>query len=366
MESLSDELNSSSLPSFEFNSASLIQHTDDPSLSPELALQEFQSSVSPLNILNSPSPDVPLLSPVQNFEEDPDRLLSLLNLEEPLTFEELKPPGNLFDGHFNQLLETDFQPQVQNIDKQNSVNWAANESNRVPNQLLAIAHATPLGNDEVECPTEITPIPRVLQPTNISLPSLNLSAIISPRHAFPSKLSQPFPFPLSAKNISKRRYYGSASSSRYCHICGRGTSSPGAAKCSNSRNGTCRKIVCEKCMLIHDPLNANVHDRNQYTWVCTHCRMKCPASARCHQYARNNMKRRLRNQAKAPNGIKKQSHENSKVWASKIMPTAACDHNGIKTEVERMNDTDVGKNVSRRIECNMVDLFFASMEKPIL
>lgn len=92
----------------------------------------------------------------------------------------------------------------------------------------------------------------------------------------------------------KLRYSEGASASHYCHICGRASNTAQLAACANVRIGLCRKTLCEKCLLVHQGELFHWAKMKGSTWTCTHCRGVCPQRARCHQYQRNNMRRRLK------------------------------------------------------------------------
>lgn len=93
----------------------------------------------------------------------------------------------------------------------------------------------------------------------------------------------------------KLRYSEGASASHYCHICGRASNTAQLAACANVRIGLCRKTLCEKCLLVHQRELFEWAKEKDTSWTCTHCRGVCPKRARCHQYQRNNMRRRLKN-----------------------------------------------------------------------
>ena len=80
--------------------------------------------------------------------------------------------------------------------------------------------------------------------------------------------------------------------SRFCHICTRITKKLNVVVCSNIETGTCRKVICEKC------LTENGFDFSEASegpeWICTHCRFICPTRAQCSTYNRINGERRHR------------------------------------------------------------------------
>lgn len=99
-------------------------------------------------------------------------------------------------------------------------------------------------------------------------------------------------------NQPRLRYSKGAAPSKYCHVCGRSADTVTVAHCANTRLGLCRKVLCDKCLIIHQTGSANWARENNTSWTCTHCRGVCPYRARCHQYTRNNMRRRVKNDEK--------------------------------------------------------------------
>lgn len=93
------------------------------------------------------------------------------------------------------------------------------------------------------------------------------------------------------QKASKTRYSKGAAPSHYCHICGR-NSRIEFAKCYNLNLGLCRKVICEKCLILYEPDSRDHALDPNSDWNCTHCREKCPERARCKQYTQNNQKRR--------------------------------------------------------------------------
>lgn len=93
---------------------------------------------------------------------------------------------------------------------------------------------------------------------------------------------------------AKLRYSKGAAPSKYCHVCGRSAKTVSVALCGNNRLGLCRKVVCDKCLLMHQRDSWELAKREGGGWICMHCRNQCPERARCHQYQRNNLKRRMR------------------------------------------------------------------------
>ncbi|CDF32941.1 unnamed protein product [Chondrus crispus] len=101
-----------------------------------------------------------------------------------------------------------------------------------------------------------------------------------------------------AATKSKNRYSKGASASNYCHVCGR-NSRIEFAVCANTKVGLCRKVVCDKCLLLYERESFEISKDPRVKWKCTHCRNCCPPRARCKQYTRNNHRRRARKAAAA-------------------------------------------------------------------
>ncbi|CDF39613.1 unnamed protein product [Chondrus crispus] len=101
-----------------------------------------------------------------------------------------------------------------------------------------------------------------------------------------------------AATKSKNRYSKGASASNYCHVCGR-NSRIEFAVCANTKVGLCRKVVCDKCLLLYERESFVTSKDPRVKWKCTHCRNCCPPRARCKQYTRNNHRRRARKAAAA-------------------------------------------------------------------
>lgn len=99
---------------------------------------------------------------------------------------------------------------------------------------------------------------------------------------------------------AKLRYSKGAAPSKYCHVCGRSAKTVSVALCGNNRLGLCRKVVCDKCLLMHQRDSWDVAKTPGSNWICMHCRARCPERARCHQYQRNNLKRRMRGALSPP------------------------------------------------------------------
>lgn len=92
----------------------------------------------------------------------------------------------------------------------------------------------------------------------------------------------------------KLRYSKGASASKYCHICGRNSKTVPVSQCANVRLGLCRKVVCEKCLIVYRAEIGPGLPQPNKPWNCTHCTGHCPRRARCHQYTKNNLRRRMK------------------------------------------------------------------------
>lgn len=97
---------------------------------------------------------------------------------------------------------------------------------------------------------------------------------------------------------ARQRYSDGARPSKYCHVCGRCSSSVGMLACFFSQKNLCRKVVCHICVNKYDREFTLSTQQTGQPWSCTHCRGMCPKRARCVQYYRNNQKRRMRNLAR--------------------------------------------------------------------
>ena len=96
-------------------------------------------------------------------------------------------------------------------------------------------------------------------------------------------------------STQKLRFTKGAKPAKYCHVCGRHERSVDVVRCGNISVGLCRKIICEKCLLLHDSCDIDIARDQGSEWSCFHCRGVCPSKARCHQYTRNNERRREKN-----------------------------------------------------------------------
>lgn len=99
---------------------------------------------------------------------------------------------------------------------------------------------------------------------------------------------------VNSQKPTRLRYSKGAAPSKYCHVCGRSAKTVSVALCGNNKLGLCRKVVCDKCLIVHHWGDFKSAKEDQSQWTCTHCRGECPPRARCHQYQRNNLKRRMK------------------------------------------------------------------------
>mmetsp|Transcript_12184 Transcript_12184/g.12263 ORF Transcript_12184/g.12263 Transcript_12184/m.12263 type:complete len:196 (-) Transcript_12184:280-867(-) len=80
----------------------------------------------------------------------------------------------------------------------------------------------------------------------------------------------------------------------FCHICGRRNGPQMTLKtCGNFKTGSCRKVVCERCIESYNLMSGSeiVDEITNVVWKCPHCVDSCPARARCHSYKISNQKR---------------------------------------------------------------------------
>lgn len=120
---------------------------------------------------------------------------------------------------------------------------------------------------------------------------------------------------MAAQRPARLRYSKGAAPSKYCHVCGRSAKTVSVALCGNNKLGLCRKVVCDKCLIMHHFGDYRTAKNPDSSWVCTHCRGDCPPRARCHQYQRNNMRRRNRNQLGSNNARMMDDESSSRMRA---------------------------------------------------
>lgn len=80
--------------------------------------------------------------------------------------------------------------------------------------------------------------------------------------------------------------------SNHCHVCVRVAARFGFVTCGNNSNGSCRKVVCKFCFVLHG-WDWNVA-KTDASWVCPHCRGECGERASCVSYTKTNKKRILK------------------------------------------------------------------------
>lgn len=92
--------------------------------------------------------------------------------------------------------------------------------------------------------------------------------------------------------------------SRFCHICSRKPNSVRVAVCPKIKDGTCRKVICEKCFQLYRYGNfVDAMQTDTADWLCPHCDNNCPDRAQCRTYQRANARIRLKRlKRELPNG----------------------------------------------------------------
>ncbi|KAI0561058.1 hypothetical protein FGB62_94g045 [Gracilaria domingensis] len=128
------------------------------------------------------------------------------------------------------------------------------------------------------------------------------SSPVNPSRCIPQQVTNSAPSAANSTMLCdtrpKLRFSKGASASKYCHICGRNSKTVAVAQCANVRIGLCRKVVCEKCLMLHRDEIGDRCSTPRADWKCTHCEGVCPKRARCHQYTKNNLRRRMKNDSK--------------------------------------------------------------------
>lgn len=84
----------------------------------------------------------------------------------------------------------------------------------------------------------------------------------------PTKTTTVIPLP-RAMISTTLRCPARAKPSRFCHLCTRPSKPENLLVCSNVRNGTCRKVICDKCTRIFAWDLTRL--REDSSWTCTHC-----------------------------------------------------------------------------------------------
>lgn len=138
----------------------------------------------------------------------------------------------------------------------------------------------------------------------------------------------------------KKRYHD-ATPSTHCHVCCRPSSAVPMAVCSNIKLGTCRKVVCKKCITSND-WNWEQATSDTFTWICPHCTDSCSrvSRAQCWVYMRTNLRRKM-------NGIRKRARITP--TASTTEPSHVSNPAGIKGII---NDEEVDVSSSQPFQHN--------------
>lgn len=97
---------------------------------------------------------------------------------------------------------------------------------------------------------------------------------------------------LRPKKKRKKAKFESPVPSRFCHVCSRTPKNVRLAVCSKIRDGTCRKVICERCF---DEYKYGNFDESALctSWICPHCSGMCPERAQCRTYSRINDRLRV-------------------------------------------------------------------------
>lgn len=82
--------------------------------------------------------------------------------------------------------------------------------------------------------------------------------------------------------------------SRFCHVCSRTPKNVRLVVCSKIKEGTCRKVICEKCFeeYKYGDFDLALHT-DASEWICPHCSHTCPERAQCRTYQRINDRLRV-------------------------------------------------------------------------
>lgn len=127
-----------------------------------------------------------------------------------------------------------------------------------------------------------------------TLPNQDWKPIVDqpdPQQQIPSQ--GPSASPLQ-KPRGRVKRYKNAQPSKFCHVCSRCDDVVQTLVCGNIQDGSCRKVVCEKCFEKYKWDWAGSFSMGEM-WACPHCRQCCPEKARCGIYHRTNMARTLAN-----------------------------------------------------------------------
>lgn len=91
------------------------------------------------------------------------------------------------------------------------------------------------------------------------------------------------------KRAPRVKHYGDAQPSMHCHICCRSAKNVKVNACARVQKGTCRKVICERCLSEYPHLATISKEEG---WVCSHCQGLCPVRGQCYTYGRSNLRRR--------------------------------------------------------------------------
>lgn len=99
--------------------------------------------------------------------------------------------------------------------------------------------------------------------------------------------------PPARRAVRKKRYHDAVPST-HCHVCCRPSTTVPMAVCSNIKEGTCRKVVCNRCIL-DNGWNWDEAISESSSWICPHCADSCTQvpRAQCWVYMRTNSRRRM-------------------------------------------------------------------------
>lgn len=82
--------------------------------------------------------------------------------------------------------------------------------------------------------------------------------------------------------------------SRFCHVCSRTPKNVRLVVCTKIKEGTCRKVICEKCFEEYEYGNFEAALATESSsWMCPHCAGQCPERAQCRTYQRINDRLRV-------------------------------------------------------------------------
>lgn len=163
----------------------------------------------------------------------------------------------------------------------------------------------------------------------------------------------------TTKNIAKknkvasvkketRRFTLSADPAHYCHICGR-TGKIELVVCGNNRDKMCRKVICIKCLIKHEPDTVEHARQKDSNWLCPHCRHSCPPQARCSHYTKNNRKRRKKKDAVKLESAKCARGQNSEEFES-------AQNTDISNEPIKLHPASTERNTVRKISLQITSV----------